>query len=74
MSPTVREKDVKAKITEAPHRQAQIDARRIRLTTEDGNVTLHGQVGSWSEAEPAKKAAASAAGVTEVESKLTVTP
>lgn len=74
VQPTVHEKDVKAKITEALHRQAQIDARRIWLTTEDGHVTLHGQVSSWSEAEAARKAAASAPGVTKVESKLTVTP
>jgi osmotically-inducible protein OsmY len=67
-------KDVKAKITEALHRQAQIDARRIWLTTDDGNVTLHGQVSSWSEATSARKAAESAPGVTKVESQLTITP
>jgi osmotically-inducible protein OsmY len=74
VQPTVREKDVKAKITEALLRQAQIDSRRIWLTTEDGHVTLHGHVSSWSEAEAAKKAAASAPGVVKVESQLTVTP
>lgn len=74
VQPAVREKDVKAKITAALHRQAQIDARRIWLTAEDGHVTLHGQVSSWSEAEAAKKAAASAPGVVKVESQLTVTP
>jgi osmotically-inducible protein OsmY len=72
--PRVQTKDVQAKITEALHRQAQIDARRIWLTTEDGHVTLHGQVSSWSEAEAAKKASASAPGVTRVESALTITP
>ena len=74
VQPSVREKDVMAKITAALHRQAQIDARRIWVTAEDGHVTLHGQVSSWSEAEAARKAAASAPGVTRVESKLTVTP
>lgn len=67
-------KDVKAKITEALHRQAQIDARRIWLTTDDGKVTLHGHVSSWSEATAARKAAESAPGVTKVESQLTITP
>lgn len=70
----VHYKDVKAKITEALHRQAQVDARRIWLTTEDGHVTLHGHVSSWSEAAAAKKAAESAPGVTMVDSKLTITP
>lgn len=74
VKPNIRAKDVQAKITEALHRQAQIDARRIWLTTDDGHVTLHGQVSSWSEAEAAKKAAASAPGVTKVESALTITP
>ena len=74
VKPAVHYKDVKAKITEALHRQAQIDARRIWLTTDDGHVTLHGQVSSWSEAAAAKKAAASAPGVTKVDSLLTITP
>ena len=74
VKPAVHDKDVKAKITEALHRQAQIDVRRIWLTTDDGHVTLHGNVSSWSEAAAAKKAAASAPGVTQVESLLTITP
>jgi osmotically-inducible protein OsmY len=74
VKPSVKTKDVMANITEALHRQAQIDARRIWLTTEDGHVTLHGQVSSWSEAAAARKAAESAPGVTRVESSLTVTP
>jgi osmotically-inducible protein OsmY len=74
VKPAVHYKDVKTKITEAPQRQAQIDARRIWLTTDDGHVTLHGHVSSWSEADAARKAAASAPGVTQVDSQLTITP
>ena len=74
VKPAIHHKDVKAKITEALHRQAQIDARRIWLTTDDGHVTLHGQVSSWSEAAAARKAAESAPGVARVDSKLTITP
>jgi osmotically-inducible protein OsmY len=74
VKPAAHDKDVKAKITEALHRQAQIDVRRIWLTTDDGHVTLHGNVSTWSEAAAAKKAAASAPGVTQVESLLTITP
>jgi osmotically-inducible protein OsmY len=74
VKPAPHYKDVKAKITEALHRQAQIDARRIWLTTDDGHVTLHGQVSSWSEAAAARKAAESAPGVTRVVSQLTITP
>lgn len=74
VKPSVHYKDVKEKITDALHRQAQIDARRIWLTTDDGHVTMHGQVSSWSEAAAAKKAAESAPGVTRVDSLLTITP
>jgi osmotically-inducible protein OsmY len=74
VKPAVHYKDVKSKITEALHRQAQIDARRIWLTTDDGHVTMHGQVSSWSEAAAARKAAESAPGVTKVDSQLTITP
>ena len=62
VQPAPHYKDVKAKITEALHGQAQIEARRIWLTTDDGHVTLHGQVSSWSEASAARKAAESAPG------------
>jgi osmotically-inducible protein OsmY len=74
VKPAPHYKDVKAKITEALHRQAQIDARRIWLTTDDGHVTLHGRVSSWSEGAAARKAAESAPGVTRVDSQLTITP
>jgi len=74
VKPAVHSADVKAKITEALHRQAQIDSRRIWLTSDDGHVTLHGNVSSWSEAAAARKAATSALGVTKVDSLLTITP
>jgi osmotically-inducible protein OsmY len=74
LKPAVHSADVKAKITEALHRQAQIDSRRIWLTSDDGHVTLHGNVSSWSEAAAARKAATSALGVTKVDSLLTIIP
>jgi osmotically-inducible protein OsmY len=74
VKPVPHYKDVKSKITETMHRQAQIDARRIWLTTDNGHVTLHGKVSSWSEAAAARKAAESAPGVTTVDSQLTITP
>ena len=70
----VRNKEVKDRITEALHRQAQIDARRIWLTAQGGTVVLHGQVSSWSEAESARKAATGAPGVSKVESRLVIVP
>lgn len=72
--PRRHNKEVMAKITEALHRQAQVDARRIWLESSDGTVILHGQVSSWNEAETARKAAAAAPGVTKVESDLAIVP
>ena len=70
----VHSHEVKASITAALHRQAQIDARRIWLAVDGGHVVLYGQVSSWSEAEAARKAAAAAPGVTKVESRLVIVP
>ena len=74
VKPRPHSRAVMAKITEALHRQAQVDARRIWLETNDGKVILHGQVSSWSEAETATRAAAAAPGVTAVDSRLAVVP
>lgn len=74
VKPRLHDKDIMSKITEALHRQAQLDARRIRLETSDGKVILHGQVSSWNEAETARRAAAAAPGVTKVESRLSIVP
>ena len=74
VKPRPHNKEVMAKITEALHRQAQVDARRIWLESTDGTVILHGQVASWNEAETARKAAAAAPGVTKVESHLAIVP
>lgn len=74
VKPRPHTKAVMAKITEALHRQAQVDARRIWLESTDGTVVLHGQVASWSEAETARRAAAAAPGVSKVESHLEIVP
>ena len=74
IKPKVSSKNVQAKITAAFHRQAQIDARRIHVETEDGTAVLYGSVRSREEAEAAERAAEAAPGILRVEIHLEVTP
>jgi osmotically-inducible protein OsmY len=74
IKPTVTSKDVQARITEAFHRQAQLDARRIQVETHDGTVVLRGSVRSLDEADAARRAAEAAPGIARVESHLDVIP
>lgn len=65
--------DVERRIDSALKRQAELDAKRIRVDASKGKVTLTGTVRSWTEREAAERAAWSAEGVTAVEDRLDVT-
>ena len=74
VQPRVKTIDVRDKIEAAFKRSAEIDARRINVTTQDGRVTLSGNVHSWAERQEAERAALAAPGVTQVEDHLAVVP
>jgi len=65
-------KDVDKRIADALSRNAQLDARRITVTTDGGTAVLDGTVSSWAERDEAETAAWSAPGVQNVTNNLQV--
>jgi RNA polymerase sigma-B factor len=63
---------MKDRIVSAFLRSAELDARKITVTTDGGEVTLAGTVRSWAEAAEAERVAWSAPGVTEVDNRIVV--
>jgi osmotically-inducible protein OsmY len=74
VQPHVKTIDVRDKIEAAFKRSAEIDARRVNVTAQDGNVILSGNVHSWAERQEAERAAWAAPGVSQVDDRLTVVP
>ena len=63
-----------ALIEEAFKREAEVDARHIKVEVSDHTVKLYGHVHSLKEANAATAAAAAAPGIAKVESHLVVSP
>jgi osmotically-inducible protein OsmY len=74
VQPRVKIIDVRDKIEAAFKRSAEIDARRISVTAQDGKVILTGNVRSWAERREAERAAWAAPGVTQVDDRLSIMP
>jgi osmotically-inducible protein OsmY len=72
--PPVSPERVQTMIEDAFRREAEIDARHIRVEVSDHTAKLYGQVHSLHEAAAARAAAAAAPGVATVESHLAVSP
>jgi osmotically-inducible protein OsmY len=74
VKPPVSPEKVQAVIEDAFKREAEIDARHIKVEVSDHTAKLYGHVHSLHEASAARAAAAAAPGVATVESHLLVSP
>ena len=72
VAPRAVERDVRHRIVEALHRNANVDARHITITVSGEKATLTGSVGSWLQRESAERAAGDAPGITQVENRIVV--
>jgi osmotically-inducible protein OsmY len=74
LRPRAEPSEIKRRIQEAFRRNAEIDANRITVETNGGEVILKGTVRSWMERAEAERTAWSAPGVTKVEDRIIVSP
>jgi osmotically-inducible protein OsmY len=72
--PAVRPETIEAVIEEAFKREAEVDARHLKVEVSDHTAKLYGHVHSLKEANAAAAAAAAAPGIAKVESHLVVSP
>tara|TARA_R110002074_G_scaffold114289_1_gene244312 strand:- start:363 stop:1010 length:648 start_codon:yes stop_codon:yes gene_type:complete len=72
IKPKVSGKDVKEQIEQALKRDAELDAKTIRVSVQDGKVTLEGNVHTWHDREVAEQAAWAAPGVQDVIDRIRI--
>jgi osmotically-inducible protein OsmY len=72
VAPGSVERDVRHRIVEALHRNANLDARHINIAVSGDTVFLTGTVGSWLQRESAERAAADAPGIVRVQNRIAV--
>jgi osmotically-inducible protein OsmY len=70
--PTPKADDVEGSIEKAFKRNASLDANDLRVSSNNGTVTIEGNVRSWAEHDEALDAAWAAPGVTSVADAMTV--
>ena len=72
LKPRVVASEIKRKIEEAFRRSAEVDASRITVEANAGEVVLKGTVRSWAERQEAERAAWAAPGVRRVDNRIII--
>ena len=72
--PQVKPDEVRDSIERALVRHAELDANRIKVSVENGHITLSGTVRSWAEKKAAEDAAWRSPGVTAVTNNIRIDP
>lgn len=72
LKPSVAPHEIRRKIEDALRRSAELDASRITVEANGGEVILRGTVRSWAERQEAERAAWAAPGVTRVDNRVAV--
>jgi osmotically-inducible protein OsmY len=74
VAPRTVQRDVRKRIVQSLHRNADLDARHIDVAVAGDIVTLTGTVSSWSQYEAAERGAGSAPGIRLVANQIRVVP
>ena len=74
VTPKTAQRDIRRRIVQSLHRNADLDARHIDVTVTGDVVTLTGTVGSWSQRDAAERGAGSAPGIRGLDNQIRVVP
>jgi osmotically-inducible protein OsmY len=74
VAPFAAERDLRHRIVEALHRNANLDARHISIRVSGDKAILTGTVGSWLQRESTERAVGDAPGIAQVENRIVVEP
>lgn len=75
VAPKTVQRDIRRRIVQALHRNADLDARQIEVTMpDDHTVRLTGTVSSWAQRDAAEQAAGAAPGIRRVDNRIVVVP
>ncbi len=72
IAPQAAARDVRHRIVEALHRNANLDSRNITVSVSGDTALLTGTVGSWLQRESAERAACDAPGIARVDNRIAV--